>query len=1430
MADEPEMRLDRIARDLSRTWLHGSRVTDNAGFVRPATIATGQQITVDLPAGGPMNFEFSTGTATVNVLISQADAAASKSQMTDSLGKDRAKYLTLSADLSIPTWIAGQRAFSIPVQEEDKVEHVMAPGAPASGLTLIKLPYAALGEVSAADTVVSLSRYDGVSKIMVETPRDAWQPAILLRFKLQPAPPVQGLAANEQIFEVSGVSQGDRYYLDHLGLLDTYLGRVSEPNPPDIAFVGLALQKGAMGAPLPIVDWTILRTNLTREARSASLRAAFADAAMPNGLPYIAMSGIDGDQDKDAVRLLQMISITNSGGCYLRTVGAPASADTLVLSIVLNARADSVAGNVESAWLPRAANSVALAVDTMPDSIRFNGSRHLQIAPAVPAGVLAFGWTRAVPSTITDPKDKFGFGTVSLVDYSALDGSGAQVGKFSEDTVVAISPTNPPAGEHLERHRPMVIGGAVGSIHQHTGNTAVLRLRPAKRHKDIAALAATDTVLLYYRSTLTCYDETSESPYARMADPQRSQIVFTPGFRDVFGNRFDAFSAQPVWRRLFYTDALLAPSEWPGIRFAIYPGQQNGKPFLFLEMQYRFLGAREDKEPRVKRLKEVCNQLRGVNGDVTVELFANPLAAMTVLMGGALADQIREWIANEQANSTDVAKPLFKLCAAVPCSGTVPDLARFEPQLAITRTRLALGPSSTDLPSDGDIADAIKKQVMSASSKVTLQASASGPTTIWQLQAPADEADADAEFRAIARAYQVNIAGAMKAHVGFLRDRLNQHQLWFVADTLFPAAASSDWSFATARPLSTKPGADSFGVPDFDALCSAASPDCWNGHPIVTRSVIDQDFDELGRIAFRLIEEQSVQLGVMSARGNAGAARKLLAIREQIALSLASFQGDGGPGYVVPLFEKPGDVEPGSATRIVGDAFLRNLSAFYDVDTILQLPLATPGNEKILKFEGKTIATFVGDATAPRATVSDVLLGGGERKVTLLYDLPPGILANPKVQRLDTITAQIHHVQLPLSDESSARSNIFNQGKWLELSEPFEIAWGAPTAGIQVADRRLPAKPVIQSAGTLLSGQNSLVDPVVPPYKVNASSTSLLVRWGWQFTFSLLAPGPNDNVHVTTTYNRAPAAPPRFVAFAGDGGWTPRSLLNVLFAFKLLRDSPASIGTTERLQAASELAAFLVAALSPQMLPAASLAGQPEDHFLMSVPPRDGALTMPAQAGEGGCAIMKGAVIVKWRGDANQAVATVTAKSDDAGNAAYLTGANPVRNFHLALKLRRNETFGPHNARANASLIYECATVESPVEYWTQNVWSAPIEFDTAGQPLQAALQAFFDALLQSANLSTLKLEVGASLVWQAGKLRGVTPFFILPPDITPGDGTTTSLTAYVFDKYTELLRTGAPSDVALALRLRVKLSTPDAPPMQRTLLDIAAIDFRPYV
>ncbi|MGJ4911286.1 hypothetical protein [Bradyrhizobium sp. HKCCYLS2033] len=1421
MANEPKTRLDRIARDLSRTWLHGSRVTDNAGHTRPATVAAAQQIQVDLPASGPMNFEFTSSASTARVLISQSDASKSQDLMQKAIGTDKARYLTLSADDAIPTWVFSQRSYSMPnpVPDEDKISIAV----PAN-LDVVKLPAAALGEVKAdVDNFVSLQTFDGVRKEWQPIPRSKWQPAIMLRFKLKQPPPTPDLPAGMQIFEIQGVPQGDRYFLDRLGLLDDYLAAKADPNPPEIEAISLAVEP-PKAAPSPISDWTIIRTNLTREARSGS--GIMATAVAPATLPYVAISDGSAAQNRDAVTLLQMISITNSGGYFLRAATTIANAESLVLSITLKATPDP--DNADGLLLPRAANAMALVSGTsIADSVRFHGHDHIQVIPAVPPGNVAFGWTRSEPAAKDTDEDRFGFGTISLVDYSAVDGTGTQVGLYSADTVVAISPTQPLPGELFDR-KSAATADDTSDQHLHTGNAAAMRLLAPHeiRAMSVTSFAAGDSVLRHYRSTLTCYDPKTESPYVRIADPLRSQIVFSPGFRDVFGNRFEAAAAPAFRRRLFYTDALINPSEWPGIRFAIYCGLQGGKPYVYLEMQYRYLepgpNTRDDKKARRQRLELVRTQLQGAKADVAVSFTAKPLIAEYQLNAAKLATQITDWLNKEDANTGPKKLPTAVIpLAAVQCTGSVTEVVEFKPELKITRTKADYLPTATELPSDQSLAVPIGDQITWTKSRITLQAATAAPQP-----GPAATDRADEEFRVIASAFQASLASPMKAQVGFLRDRLNLHQLWFVPQDFFPktpsSAAYSAWSFATARPLSNKLGAETFTVPDFNASCTTSGPDCWNKHPIVPLSVTDQDLDDLGRIAFRFIEQESISLAVMTAKKNADAARKLLAEREQIALALSSFRGDGGPGYLVPLHQTPDDLEPENVVRIARDAFLADMAAFYNVDSILQLPLTKAGSGSILIFEGSVTATFAAGSTASPPVLSNVLLGGGSRKVTLLYDLPPGTRDASNVPKLDIVKARLHHVQLPLEDGPPVQNNLFNQGAWLELVQPQEMQWKGPGDYIPVADRRFPAKPFITSTKTVTPAIGSATP-------ITQQNAALLARWGWKFDFGLVDPGANDVVHVTVRYNEpATVQSAALSAFNVTSGWKPQSLLNSLVAFKLLHDNVERVVEPDRLQIVADLAAFLRETLSPTAAFAAFAAGRPEDHFTIKARKTTDPLNAVPGPDTGGLSVMQGPITVTWTVTPVSQTATVLAAAEAAGNNAFLTGTKAVRNYRLALKLLRNESFGPISEKpADPSLIYECASVESALVCWAQNMWGSLEYKMTAGESLDTALRHFFEELFLKAPLSGMKIEIGASLKWQSGKLTGVTPFSILPADITPGGGLAKDYASFVYDKlYKELLGTHVPPDVQAALRLRVKLATDDPGPASRTLLEITSIDF----
>jgi hypothetical protein len=113
MVDDSKSRLDRIGRDLSRTLLHGSRVANNGQSV-PLTVATGQQIQVDLPDQGGMRFQFTAGVSNTTVPIDRTQASNSQDYMTDALSvAGRLKYMTLNVANDVPTWTFGQRSFSV---------------------------------------------------------------------------------------------------------------------------------------------------------------------------------------------------------------------------------------------------------------------------------------------------------------------------------------------------------------------------------------------------------------------------------------------------------------------------------------------------------------------------------------------------------------------------------------------------------------------------------------------------------------------------------------------------------------------------------------------------------------------------------------------------------------------------------------------------------------------------------------------------------------------------------------------------------------------------------------------------------------------------------------------------------------------------------------------------------------------------------------------------------------------------------------------------------------------------------------------------------------------------------------------------------------------------------------------------------------------
>lgn len=1471
MADGPKTRLDRIGRDLSRTLLHGSR--DEANH-KPWTIATGQQIRVDLPANGDsMKFQFTAPgqggrSASLVVPINHDDAAQSQDDMTGALGANRTKYLDLKAADDIPTWIFSQRSYSI--SKSPPAEDTINVTAPRN-LTIVKAPAAALSEVAnRVDCFVSLYHYDDAERVMKAVLRSEWQPAILLRFKLEEVKTVDGLAANEKVYEIKGTSQGERYYLDKLGLLAKFLPDTGTGTAvlPGIESVSLALQQTPSSPSTPVSDWTIVRTNLTREARSGRQSLRIAGPPEPLDLPYVAIVNAHDKpeeilkQSVASIMLLQMGSITNSGGYFVRTTtSAPVTdAGTLVLAVVLKAVEDKDADHNESTWLPPAANALAMTPGTAVDSIGFNGLDHITFVPAVPPGHVSFAWTRSVPEPEVKKtsEEKFGYGTISLVEYSIHDGAGTPIGLPANEGI-AISPSQRPRGRSYKRSQPPVIDKSVDTYARHTGTTAAMQLlAPGSAISESLMFDKSKNGFVnhYYHASQRCYAD-GESRYARIGNESKRQIRIAPGFfRDIFGNRFN-YSGPEILRRLYYTDRLTSPGEWPGIRFALFPDRQGGKPCLFLECEYRFVpraGAsptqdqiddyEQRKQTRLDALDEVRIQLYGVDRDVEIRLSAAPLVKNVVTLPWNNVDDFLKFAKEEQAKAgpTDDHAPLSWKEIAIPCDGKVTELIRFAPELTVLRANENYGPSQADRPETDPLDRHISDQIMSASSPVPLQVKAARAATLAELRErtslqtdPANETQS--EFRLVAVEFDKYFSADFTIRFGFLRDRLNQHELWLIPINYFPAAQDSpnDWAFATARPLVNTLGTETFTVPDFGKRCTTSPDQCWQGYSLDERkTVVDQDFDRLGRTAFRLIEASSSDLGLVTAAANVGAARQLLEARERIGLLLSVF-GKRPPAYLVPLHDSGDDLDGDAVTRAARDAFLADLNGFYSIDTVLQLPLDKPGDsKKILTFEGKVTATYA-DSTPKAPTFSDVLLGGGKRKVTILYDLPPEISKPSEALKAVKLVVQFNHIQLRPEGSTQVDDNPFSQGQWIEVINAPSLEWKTPGDSIPVATRSFPAKPIMKSTEALMPWMDPESRQITIPGPITAATAPLLVRWGWKFSFALvdLIATENDNIHVTTSYNVPPPSRTARQLELVDG-WKPTSLLNSLYAIKLLHDSGLlqNKTVTNRLQIAADLAGFLGEQLASTTAALLLASDPPMDKFEIDIPSTIPVNPVPPSKDEGRF-IMKGdfsqkAITVGWSGNNSQLTAVVIAPAEVQGNDARVVGTNAVQNYKAVLSLRRNERFGPGQERdANPLLIYNCPPVASPLECWAQNIWPMNLTYDARPAKLPEALKDFFSGILKNADLASVLIEVGASLVWKSGKLDIVAPFSLVPNDVPRGDAT--ELARFVNEKYQQLVATSKPGDdVKSALRLWVKISLNSVSEQLkgRILMEVKAIDF----
>ena len=685
--------VQRMASDLARHLLHGARPTDATNHTTASAISTGQELAVAVPAGGgSLNFRFSIGTSTAPVKIANTDALYHDGFMNAVLGNSA--YFALAPDLSIPTWVFHQRKYAWAKPAAADTLIVMLLGT-TTKLVTVALPSAVVEEVDDDHGSVVTMCLSGSDTPL---PSISWQPAIVIRFPLTlVAPTGSALSPSMQIFKVSGATQGDRYFLDQLGLLPPV-----DANAPKRIGIVLTLETksvdGKTVTPSPISEWTIARTNLTDQARPNSeglVPEDFVQPAYP--YPYVAGPGAP----DDVIRLLQMNSITNSGGYYLRATTNAATASTLVLTVILEGVPTATTGTdaTQSALLPAAANAIAFQPDntgqpttTFPDSVRFEGLKHVQVAPATPPGSVLFGWTRNEPDPPTTDEDLFGYGTISLLAYSVSDATGAVI--QPSDTAVAISASDSLNGDQFDRSDS-------SANPQHTGTSSAMRLRSGSPAASTSV--AGQLVPRPYRGRYKLPDAAT-TPWKRLADPDQRQLTFAPMLRDVFGNPFASSQPAPFQRLLFYTDTLVSPSEWPGITFAVYPALVAGQPNLCLEMSYTFLAPNNDatssfrdKTARLNQLTNIVIQLLGADGDVTVALNATPILKASVsLPVSTIIMQIQSWSDLESKNADPAAKPLLATPLYFPCDGAITDIAVMEPSPIsrfLTRSFRSLEPS-----------------------------------------------------------------------------------------------------------------------------------------------------------------------------------------------------------------------------------------------------------------------------------------------------------------------------------------------------------------------------------------------------------------------------------------------------------------------------------------------------------------------------------------------------------------------------------------------------------------------------------------------------------------------------------------------------------------------------------------------------------------
>jgi hypothetical protein len=1271
-----------------------------------------------------------------------------------------------------------------------------------------------------------------------------WSPALFLRTRLEPA---FAPGETDALFELKGIPQDERWYLDQLGLLAGDEGTGGGELPP-----GTEVRLWIEWEPTPkpnelvvrerreITEWVLTRRNLTGLARPGE--ESFLERRAVSELPFSATKA----EPKETLQLLQMASITNTGGYFLRAAvvqptDLPLAAlpvDRIWLAITVKLKPQPVTGRT-SQMVPMAANALEFAQTLATDAllVRFESRRHISLQPFAPPGTIAFGWKRTIPPEGGANTAAQFARAVHLVDYEVRDAAGP-IDSFTEVLVAAgedalpvlkfeKEPCTADAGPALSPLKSLARELAEG------GGTR-------EEEKAIAALSLDDLAgpngpnsspddakFWFYRSTVRY---AHEGVYARLSDPAKRNLTIKSGFRDIFGNRIaPAFEHQE--KLLCYTDPLLPMGEWPFVTVQVVP--ISARRLVFQARFSKPPVTPQEKEQGVdvavrRKLVQALEQLKGASNEVSIGL-ADYDAASGAPVDAATRFQYREaggptirqaLIALLEQASADPfpAAPLLQEAqveVAAPARFSGPSL--FLPALVVRRTAFLpppdMLPGGTS-PEEKALRDTISRQIERSVGLVPLRK---------DRFVPGQDPVSPPEFQEIALAFETVLAPATGAKAALRRNRFNEHELWFLPATSLPTARVDAPLYSSARPLSTVLGADTFTMPVFDpkGLPEGVEPVAtWDlGFPLMANAGFKKkDYDALARRVFDFMDRILAPREITLAAEQTGW-RSILATKLQIARAL----GDPTSRFLVPIFEGDTPAKPG-LKRMATDAFERSLSAFYAIDTVAQFPVQLPPLDAgIANYYGHIeakIETPAGPPALAKPTYSDFVLSAAfdakspsdrSARLTLLYDMAPGEEDRWRDCNSTTITARITHVQMPVPGDAPAHE--FDRGQWLKLAQPatLELKAGGDPLNIPVIKRAFPEEPSIENC-------QSLQPPV---------SLEHLADWQWQITF--LAEKSNaDRLFFDIGYNLNEAAPPPSRSDAQRAetmSWAPANLLQALIVLEQLSIHWTALRAAGGPTAANALAVAdaLFKSLATELARGQRASREQElvDTFIYSVRtggPLAEPVSNPANP------LVKSATMAKDNTVPHPVMQKYTFTSDL--NAVSLFGPNGAVNYRTAISLKRNDELIDHRT-TNPALVYECGPVFSSTVTRVTNLWPDPIAIPIASGSLTQALENAFGKIFHGADLRQLAARVDLWHLFQHGPLRAVDPPAIFSVD-TRFD-TVRDLADKIVKSYAEAL---SGFNQALAVlkeinkpKLRIRLQVSEAIG-GRLLLDITALEF----